>query len=214
MNRFWSSTIRRGIVLAITLAHTVPTIAASTERIRGIQSDPKALQRAIDLGRQSTSFCSNCHGDSGVSAIPEVPTLASQNPAYLLEQMRKFERGERGDKFMQGLIKVLKDDERMNIALYYASVPLPAPARVENSEGARRGREIFEKKCVACHGSNARGNDAIPRLAGQKASYLRVSLERYKSGKGDRRDPQMSAVAAALNNDEISAVVAFLATLP
>jgi cytochrome c553 len=186
---------------------------AALEKIRALQSgDAKALQRAIDAGRQTASFCANCHGEDGNSNIPEVPNLSGQNPAYQLEQMRKFEAGERRDPFMQGLIKVLKEDERVNIVLYYSAArPQPGTA---NPALAARGKEKFKAQCVGCHGETARGNETIPRIAGQKSTYLITSLTRYRAQSKERSDPQMSAIAAALSKEEIAALAAYLASMP
>ena len=115
-----------GLMLLGTAALAQPVIQ---ERLKAIQADPATVKLAVDAGRKASFFCANCHGENGISKTPDVPNLAGQNPAYILEQMRKFVSGERKDPFMQGLIKVLKDEERVQIALYYASVPVaPTPA--------------------------------------------------------------------------------------
>ena len=49
----------------------------------------------IEAGRRIATFCANCHGASGVSAIPNVPNLAAQNPDYLLAQIDAFVTGKR-----------------------------------------------------------------------------------------------------------------------
>jgi cytochrome c553 len=36
------------------------------------------VKAAIDGGRKVSSFCVNCHGDDGVSKIPEVPIDTAQ----------------------------------------------------------------------------------------------------------------------------------------
>ena len=120
-----------GLMLFGTAALAQPVVQ---ERLKAIQADPASVKIAVDAGRKASFFCANCHGENGISKTPDVPNLAGQNPAYILEQMRKFVSGERKDPFMQGLIKVLKEDERMQVALFYASAtvrhPLPMPPRL------------------------------------------------------------------------------------
>ena len=123
------------------------------ERLKAIQADPVALKAAVDAGRKASFFCANCHGEEGISKQGDVPNLAGQNPAYLLEQIRKFGAGERKDAFMQGLIKVLKDDERLQISAFYASAKVP-PSRADAAL-AQRGKALFDKLCVRCHGELA-----------------------------------------------------------
>lgn len=185
--------------------------AALQERLKVLAADPAALRAAIDAGKKVTFFCANCHGEEGISKTPEVPNLAGQNPAYLLEQIRKFGSGERKDPFMQGLIKVLKDEERLQAAAFYASVVVP-PSPADAAQVAH-GKELFAKLCVRCHGEQARGNELYPRLAGQKLPYLKTSITRYRDGSGIRSNQLMSIATSTLKNDDIVAVANYLTQL-
>lgn len=182
------------------------------DKLKAVQADPAALKQAVEAGQKAAFFCVNCHGESGISKIPEVPNLAGQNPAYLLEQIRKFGSGERKDQFMQGLIKVLKDDERVQIALYFGSQAV-APGKADPAQVAR-GKELFTKLCVRCHGDAARGDATIPRLAGQQIPYLQTSITRYRDGTGIRNNQLMSIATSTLKNDDIKAVASYLTQLP
>ena len=182
------------------------------DKLKAIQADPAALKQAIEAGHKASFFCVNCHGESGISKIPEVPNLAGQNPAYLLEQIRKFGSGERKDQFMQGLIKVLKDDERIQIALFFGSQAVP-PSKADPVQVAR-GKELFTKLCVRCHGEAARGDATIPRLAGQQIPYVVTSVTRYRDGTGIRNNQLMSIATSTLKNEDIKAIANYLTQLP
>ena len=185
---------------------------ALQERLKSVQGDPAALKAAVDVGKKATFFCANCHGEDGVSKTPDVPNLAGQNPGYLLEQIRKFASGERKDPFMQGLIKVLKDDERIQIALYYGSVQVrPTPG---DAAQVANGKVLFAKLCVRCHGEQARGSEVYPRLAGQKLAYLQTAITRYRDNTGIRNYPLMSIATAPLKNEDVAAVANYLTQLP
>ena len=204
-----------GGALAVILAGAVicgDVAANPLERVKTIQGDPQALQAAIEAGKKAAFFCVNCHGEDGLSKIREVPNLAGQNPAYLLEQIRKFGSGERKDQFMQGLIKVLKEEERLQIALYYNSIRVP-----EAHGDARllpRGKELFTKLCVRCHGPQGYGNEAIPRIAGQHVDYLKTSITRYRDGTGERNNQLMAIATSPLSNEDVTAVANYVAQLP
>ena len=185
---------------------------AAQERLKVIQADPAAVKQAVDAGKKASFFCANCHGEDGNSKAPEVPNLAGQNPAYLLEQIRKFGAGERKDQFMQGLIKVLKDEERVQIALYYAESKVP-PGRADAAQAAK-GKELFNKLCQRCHGDQARGNETIPRLAGQRIPYLQTSITRYRDKTGERNNQLMSIATSTLKNEDITAIANYLTTMP
>lgn len=185
---------------------------ALQEKLKAVQADPAAMKAAVEAGRKASFFCANCHGEEGISKTPDVPNLAGQNAAYLLEQIRKFGAGERKDAFMQGLIKVLKDDERLQISAFYASAKV-APSRADAAL-AQRGKALFDKLCVRCHGEQARGGELFPRLAGQKVPYLQTSITRYRDGTGIRNNQLMSIATSTLKNDDIVAIANYLTQLP
>ena len=200
------------LLSASVFAQSAAPGGSAQERLKSLSADPVALRAAIDAGKKATFFCANCHGEDGISKTPEVPNLAGQNPAYLLEQIRKFGAGERKDQFMQGLIKVLKDEERIQVAHYYASIKVP-PSVADNSL-VPRGKELFSKLCVRCHGEQARGNELYPRLAGQKVPYLKSSITRYRDQTGVRNNQLMAIATAPLKNEDITAIANYLTQMP
>jgi len=206
----------RGLFILACLFVTSSVFAQSDtalqERLKAVGADPVALRAAIDAGKKAAFFCVNCHGEEGVSKTPDVPNLAGQNPAYLLEQIRKFGSGERKDQFMQGLIKVLKGEERVQITHYYASNKV-TPSAADSSQ-VPRGKELFFKLCARCHGEQAHGNELFPRLAGQKVPYLKSSITRYRDMTGVRNNQLMSIATATLKNDEITAIANYLTQMP
>lgn len=188
-------------------AAAVSASATPEERLAAMKVN---IAAAVASGKKASFFCANCHGEDGNSRYPEVPNLAGQNPAYLLEQIRKFGAGQRKDEFMQGLIKVLSEDERVQIALFYSESKVnPGTA---DAALVRRGHDLFGKLCVRCHGDDARGNEKIARLAGQQKEYLILSITRYRDKTGERIDPLMQIATAPLSNDDIKAVAAYLST--
>lgn len=178
-----------------------------------VQADPAGLKAAIVAGKRAAFFCANCHGDSGVSTLEHVPNLAGQNAFYLLAQIDKFGDGRRKDDFMAGLVKVLKPDERFNIAVFYASQPVP-PTPAKNPSQATAGGKHFARACVGCHGAKAYGTREVARLAGQRSGYLVTTLKNYRSGSGLRADPRMTGVSKKLFDAEIADLASYLGTLP
>jgi cytochrome c553 len=181
-------------------------------RLATIKSNPDLLRAAQQAGKKAAFFCVNCHGESGVSRLSDVPNLAGQNADYLLEQTRKFGDGRRKDPFMQGLIKVLSEEEKIQISLFYAGQMVP-PGKADIGLVAQ-GKRLYAQLCQRCHGNEARGDEIIARLAGQHPEYLILSVTRYRDRTGERIDPLMFSVVASLKDTEIKALAAYLYSLP
>ena len=57
--------------------------------------------------------------------------------------------------------------------------------------------------CVACHGADGSStNDVVPSLAGQPKQFITTQLVMFREG--NRKDPQMSPLAANLSNADIN----------
>ena len=202
-----------GAVLSCAVSVSHAATPGVDPALQQLMSSPAALQQARNEGGQVASFCANCHGDKGTSAYDYIPNLAGQNPAYLLSQIGKFADGQRKDDFMTGMIKAIKKQDRINVALFYAServqlAPTGTPYQVAH------GKKLYHSICISCHGADGHGNERIARLAGQHATYISQSLDKYRAGAGDRKDPVMGSVARRLSNDDIAAVAAYISTMP
>ena len=74
-----------------------------------------------------------------------------------------------------------------------------------------KGQAISTTVCAACHASDgSRGSPANPILQGQHADYLSKQLADFKAGQ--RKNPIMQGIAAALSADDMRNVAAFYAS--
>ena len=182
------------------------------QRLKDIERDPKLLDQYYRNGRKVAAFCANCHGEGGNSLKPDIPNLAGQNTVYLLEQVRQFGDGRRRNEFMEGLIKAMSSDEKLAVAVYYASQEVDhKPAA--NLKLAMQGKTYYDKICFRCHGEQGRGGERYARVAGQQADYLSRTLKRYRDGTGGRIDPLMAANTRTMKDEDIAAVVAYIASM-
>ena len=181
-------------------------------RLAQARTDPQLSAGLVKTGQKVAAFCANCHGEGGNSGKPEVPNLAGQNPAYLLEQSRLFSEGRRRDAFMEGLFKALSVDEKVGVALYYAAQPV-ANRPMARAELRASGEALYSKTCFRCHAVDGRGNDKIARIAGQQPAYLDLTLKRYRAGSGVRADPLMVEQARLLSDTQIEALVAYVSAM-
>ena len=66
--------------------------------------------------------------------------------------------------------------------------------------------------CAACHGANGISpNDLWPNLAGQKEAYLVKQIKAFRDGQ--RADPMMAPMAAALSDQDIEDLAAYYSSL-
>jgi cytochrome c553 len=204
--------IAAGMGAAVAAETRVAPKVSLEARLGAMSQDPKAMEAGIKAGKKVASFCFNCHGNSGNSARPDVPNLAGQHPAYLLEQMKKFSDGRRRNVFMEGMIKAMSDEEKVNTVVYFASQEV-TPHAVANPALASHGKDLFYKICWRCHGNEGRGNEKIARIAGQQPEYLTLTLKRYRDRTGERIDPFMAASTENLTDADINSLVAFVSSM-
>lgn len=205
-NRFALAAALCTTLCVASAAHAADTAA----QILAQNGGASAAQALAEEGRKASFFCANCHGETGNSKHAEVPNLAGQHPAYVLNQIDAFLSGKRKDEFMQGLMKVLSERDKAAISMYYANSAVK-PALAKAPANAARGGELFAKLCARCHQDDARGAETFPRLAGQQPEYLRLSLKRYLTQSGERFYAPMTAAVIQLGEPNIDAVVAYLA---
>jgi cytochrome c553 len=210
MNATWVAGTR-GMLVSMLLACTVSTVwAQSVDRLKSVLANPSAHAAAAEAGKKIASFCANCHGPDGNSRQSEVPNLAEQNPIYLFNQVHKFYTGQRKDPWMEPAIRMLSDSDRIDIVVYYSSMRVTPASSAPPNE---KGRALFHRVCARCHGAQARGGERFPRLAGQQTTYLIRSLTRYRDRTGNRMEPEMLAMTAALTDADIKAVADYLSSL-
>jgi len=67
--------------------------------------------------------------------------------------------------------------------------------------------------CAACHGPNGNSdNPAVPSIAQQPAQFVSTAL--YQFREGNRKDPQMSPMAANLSNADMNELASYFSKQP
>ncbi len=69
-----------------------------------------------------SSRCVSCHGATGIGSNPLYPNLAGQKSAYLLKQMRDFQKGDRKDPVMNAMVQGLSEQDMNALAEYYSKM--------------------------------------------------------------------------------------------
>ncbi|MES2820489.1 MAG: c-type cytochrome [Pseudomonadota bacterium] len=204
-------------VFALVLLSCVATQASADEaamqRFSQLNADPVLRQQAYAAGQERIHFCGNCHGENGNSKRAHIPNLAQQKPRYLFSAFEKFASGERTDFVMSKLAPTLSQEERVNVALYFAQQRLLPHTGPVDEAVRQRGELKFKTLCTGCHGAHAEGQDRTPRLAGQPAEYLRKALTRFRDQDPSRAGSVMTTVAADFSDAQIDSLATYLQQL-
>lgn len=156
-------------------------------------------------GKALASACSKCHGDDGNTMTPGMPSVAGQQPHYLVVAVQEYLNGVRKTDPMHSLLRRLSKMDVESIALYFAS-QMPAQ-RSAPSFGDPAAGEPLTAVCGGCHGSHGVSTDAAtPNLAGQDARYLVNAIKAYPK---TRRHEGMEAYVGDLNQQDIENIAAF-----
>jgi thiosulfate dehydrogenase len=189
------------------------TPAADSVPAAGVLPAPDARHGEVLYLRH----CAACHRAQGWGDGPrEIPALAGQREAYLIEQLARFASGARPGSAMHGpamrdtlqATDVNRPVAMRDLAAYLArAAPVP---RAEQGEGRELGsaRSLYLRSCAGCHGEEGAGSGAAPRIGGQHYRYLLSRLREFGAVHG------ASVTGPALSAPEQMALADFTSRLP
>ena len=177
--------------------------------------------------KAKTDYCKTCHGLSGQGfrgSFP-MPRLAGQSPEYLQNQLQAFIDRRRTNPVMFNVAHVLNPSMQKALADHFRDLN-PRPLGGAPRELVGEGKRIYQEgvpaanvpPCASCHGPEAKGADAFPRLAGQLNDYIIKKLTNWDKERGQQKDqPDNSAIMQPIAHDlteaQIRAVAAYVSYL-
>ncbi|THD52746.1 MAG: c-type cytochrome [Bradyrhizobium sp.] len=171
-------------------------------------------------------YCKTCHGLSGQGYLGyfAMPRLAGQQPEYIEAQLRAFIERRRSNPVMQNVAHVLSPSMVTALAMHFKNLN-PKPFGGAPRGSIATGKKIYEEglpeanvpACSACHGNEGKGQNEIPRLAGQVYPYLVGQLTGWKQQRGQGTAVDTSAIMAPtahnLTRSQVEAVAAYVSYL-
>ena len=156
-----------------------------------------------------------------------MPRLAGQQPEYLENQLQAFIDRRRSNPVMFNVAHVLSPSMLTALATHFKDLnPKPLGGAGAPKELVAAGKKIYEDgvpsaevpPCATCHGPEAKGADAFPRLAGQLNDYVAKKLLNWSKERGqDPAKPDNSAImqpiAHNLTEAQVKAVAAYVSNL-
>jgi cytochrome c553 len=186
---------------------------------------PTFAGNADDLAAK-LEYCKTCHGLSGQGyrGYYPMPRLAGQQPQYLENQLRAFIERRRTNPIMANVAHSLSPSMVEALATHFRGLN-PKPFGGAPRERLALGKTIYEEglpesnvaACSACHGAEGKGQNEIPRLAGQLYPYTVGQLTGWKKERGQGSAVDTSAIMAPtahnLTQSQVEAVAAYVSYL-
>jgi cytochrome c553 len=158
-------------------------------------------------------ICLACHGESGQSQNPGIPSLGAQQSFYVTVQLLMFREHMRVADPMNDMAKGLSDDDLRQLAETIAKLPAPRPpagptdtARIERARGL-----VAQNRCNFCHTATFAGQDNVPNIADQREDYLVKALRGYKDNSRHGYDGTMADVMAPISDEQILDLAYYIA---
>jgi cytochrome c553 len=159
------------------------------------------------------ALCVTCHGATGQSQLPEVPHIGGQPRLFVMYQLFYYREGRRQNAEMNAIAKGMSDADLQALSTYVAGLPAP-PVATGPIDEARygRGAELARSRlCASCHNADYSGREQMPRLAGQRESYMVRALQDYRAGARIGTQAAMAEAVRGLTDTDFADLAYFLA---
>jgi cytochrome c553 len=158
--------------------------------------------------------CVACHGPNGNSVMPNTPSLAAQNARYIYLQLRDFQEGRRDNPLMTPMAANLSRDDMREIATYFSEQKLTSKNFKADPAKAKLGfAKADETLCAMCHLGEFRGQNEIPKVAGQNYDYVVKTLLDFKAKRRTNDAGNMTSVASTLSEADIENLAHYISGL-
>jgi sulfide dehydrogenase cytochrome subunit len=172
----------------------------------------------------SANLCTHCHGQSGPSPHPDVPTIHGLPEIVIDIALYDFRGGLRTCRApacagegcpamsMCDVAKPLLDEDIEALARWYGAQPFVPAADPFDPALAAQGRVLHDEQCEICHSAGGTDpQDEASILRGQRMEYLRAALEDFREQRRTAVEP-MDRKIRALTPQQLEALVHFYAS--
>lgn len=182
---------------------------------------------SVDKGAalHRSAACMSCHGENGIAATRNAPTLAGNNANYLYKTLLDYQSGLRNEgngkaDVMRSVALAMSKQDMADLAVYYAAQSVPAvrltPVDAATMKLVKHGDpQRLLTSCAACHGLYGQGgqkDNSTAVLTGMAPSYFVRSMQAYRSNnRNNDVNKGMAQFAKHLTDAEIEALAYYYA---
>lgn len=196
-----------------TPARQIGALLAMAALVFSVSSLP--AKAGVEEGRVKAQACIGCHGASGNSTIPTIPSLSGQPKQFIVSALFQFREGKRINAQMSPVAAGLSNADLNDLAAYFSAQAIIVDTASAGSSDLAAGKLLsVQNNCVACHTANLMGQQHIPRIAGLHKDYLREQLISFKASKRGEMDGVMTSAAQALTAQDIDILSDYISGLP
>jgi cytochrome c553 len=169
---------------------------------------------AADEMPPKAAMCLACHGVNGNSSMPGVPSLAAQNARYIYLQLRDYQEGRRDNPMMTPMAAGLTRPEMQELANYFSQQKLSSKNFKADPDKVKKGiAKADETLCAMCHLGEFKGQNDIPKVAGQNFDYVVSMLKAFKAKTRTNDAGNMTSVASTLSEADIENLAHYISGL-
>src|SRR6201992_456424 len=123
----------------------------------------------LEAGKKKAELCAGCHGESGISQMENIPSLAGQPDQFIQWQLVFFRAGTRKNEQMQPIVEQIDNEDIRNLGAYFASLTPPRPPPPDdNPDLSKKGAQAaVGRRCASCHTDSFAGTKAVALIACQ-----------------------------------------------
>ncbi|HEX4944402.1 MAG TPA: cytochrome c [Usitatibacteraceae bacterium] len=96
--------------------HTLAALAALA-----LSAPAFAAKGDPEAGKTKAQPCRACHGEAGISAVPDFPKIAGQHADYIATVLRHYKVGKRKNPIMAGQVANLSENDMLDLAAYFST---------------------------------------------------------------------------------------------
>ena len=213
MDKLLLGTIFSGLLLSVQSVDAQAVNEAVNQVEMAIHLTPD-----VENGRKVYMLCAVCHLPEGWGTEDGYyPQIAGQHAKVIIKQLADILARNRDTPtmFPFTLLQNLRLQEYADVAAYLARQPMTPSNGLGPGTDLERGRMLYEKNCVDCHGREGEGveGEFMPLIQGQHYNYLVRQFEWIRDGKRRNADDEMVKQIQGFTDRDISAVMDYTSRL-